>query len=208
MAPETVTHDRVYRAIKDDIRSGLVPPRLRIDIRHAADRWSASHIPVREALYRLVGEGLVVHDPEGGFQLALPDVAGLIQLYQWTARLLLGALHISTPATIGHAMSDIRRFLSHRDVDGVRAVEATFQAVAGACSNQEFYQAIQRSNERLVHVRLAERRCFRNFDDEMLSFVRNGDIDVKKNVGRRISEYHKRRIDHVEDIHNRIVGEA
>lgn len=68
MAPETATHQRIYRTIKEDYLAGAFGPGARIQIPSIARRANSSVTPVREALYRLVGEGLVEADPDGGFR--------------------------------------------------------------------------------------------------------------------------------------------
>lgn len=66
--------ERVYLELKRDLLAGNLPI-SRLPISHLALRYHASATPIREALLRLVGEGLVALNPAGGF--ALPRLSEL-----------------------------------------------------------------------------------------------------------------------------------
>jgi DNA-binding GntR family transcriptional regulator len=202
MAPESVTQDRIYRTIKDEILGGRVELHARIDIQRIADQCLASPTPVREALCRLVGETLVEAHPDGGFRIALPDFRGLTSLYIWTGQQLLSALHLSSAAAIRQAMAGVREFRTGlKPVELASATSTTFETIAGASGNQEFVAAVQRANERLQYFRLAEPRLFGDLERELRTFFRNGTIDVKTNVRRRVIAYHRRRIEHTPQLY-------
>jgi DNA-binding GntR family transcriptional regulator len=197
MAPETATHDRIYYAIKDDISASRLEPGARIDIVGIADRCAASVTPVREALYRLMGEELIESHTDGGFQLTLLDFQRLANLYSWTAQQLLSALHVTSGPSIREAMKNIRALQRDPTVFDIAVTAGeTFEAIARATGNEEYVAAIQRSNFRLHHARLAETKLFGDLAKELLTFVRNGTIDVKTNVRRRVIAYHRRRVEH------------
>lgn len=209
MAPETVTHDRIYRTIKADMIDGGLQPGSRIEIQAIADRCGASVTPVREALYRLVGEQLIEAHPDGGFQLALLDFHGLANLYAWTAQHLLSALHVTSGPSIRAAMKSVSEPRDdYSAVDIVVAAGETFDAVARATGNGEYVAAIQRTNLRLHYYRLAETRLFGDTARELRTFTRNGGIDVRTNVRRRIIAYHRRRIEHANQLCGLVRGDA
>ncbi len=202
MAPESVTQDRIYRALKDEILAGHIDPHARIDIQRIADQSMASPTPVREALCRLVGETLVEPHPDGGFRIALPDFHGLTSLYIWTGQQLLAALHLSSAAAIRQAMAGVPEFRTGLEpVELAESTSMTFETIAGASGNREFVAAVQRSNERLQYFRLAEPRLFGDLERELRTFFRNGTIDVKTNVRRRVIAYHRRRIEHASQLY-------
>jgi DNA-binding GntR family transcriptional regulator len=197
MAPETATHDRIYRAIKAEIVESRVAPGARVDIQAVADRCSASATPVREALYRLVGEEVVEAHPDGGFRLILLDFERLANLYSWTAQQLLSALHITSGSSVHEAMIGIKELQRDRGALDVTVVTSeTFEAIARATGNEEYVAAIQRANFRLHSSRLVEAKLFGDLEKELRTFVRNGTIDVKTNVRRRVIAYHRRRVEH------------
>lgn len=63
------------------ILDGAVPPRTPIPLREVAELFGVSHIPVREALKTLLGEGLVTHEPHGGYEVAQLTAAELREMY-------------------------------------------------------------------------------------------------------------------------------
>lgn len=198
MAPETATHQRIYRTIKEDYLAGAFGPGARIQIPSIARRADSSVTPVREALYRLVGEGLVEADPDGGFRIALPDFNALANLYAWSGHQLLSALHLTSRSAIKAAMVRLRDMEIGPDpISIVTATSATFEAIAWASGNSEYLASIQRTNERLHYCQLAEAGLFGDLERELRTFVRNGTIDVKMNVRRRVTAYHRRRVEHV-----------
>ncbi|AFU00681.1 MULTISPECIES: GntR family transcriptional regulator [Nocardia] len=63
------------------ILDGAVPPRTVIPLREVAELFGVSHIPVREALKTLIGEGLVTHQPHGGYAVAQLTATELREMY-------------------------------------------------------------------------------------------------------------------------------
>ncbi len=66
--------------IRRAIRDGRYPPGMRLVERRLAAELGTSHIPVREALARLVDEGLVEHEPHRGARVADLDERQLEEL--------------------------------------------------------------------------------------------------------------------------------
>jgi DNA-binding GntR family transcriptional regulator len=62
--------ERVYRAIRERILSGAYGPGYRVVIDALAEEFGVSALPVREAIWRLEAEGLVVYRPNAGAQVA------------------------------------------------------------------------------------------------------------------------------------------
>src|SRR6476646_10441126 len=63
------------------ILDGAVPPCTVIPLREVAELFGVSHIPVREALKTLIGEGLVTHRPHGGYAVAQLTSNELREMY-------------------------------------------------------------------------------------------------------------------------------
>ncbi|MEV0295367.1 GntR family transcriptional regulator [Nocardia sp. NPDC050710] len=63
------------------IVDGAVPPSTVIPLREVAELFGVSHIPVREALKTLMGEGLVIHQPSGGYIVAQLTADELREMY-------------------------------------------------------------------------------------------------------------------------------
>lgn len=66
-------------------------PGQRIDPATLAEEFRTSPTPALFALYRLVGEGLIVDQARSGFYVPLPTEAALRDLYDWMERLLVMA---------------------------------------------------------------------------------------------------------------------
>lgn len=78
--------DRVYAALRDDLRTGKVYPWDRLTEKTVAAHFEVSRTPVRESIARLVAEGLLQRHHDG-FGLVFPDPETLNGLYE--ARLAL-----------------------------------------------------------------------------------------------------------------------
>ena len=64
--------------LRDEILSGAAPPGERLVVRDLVERWGVSHIPIREALRVLHGEGLVIIEPNRGAHVR-PIYSGFIE---------------------------------------------------------------------------------------------------------------------------------
>lgn len=73
------------RVIEGELRrvilDGAVPPCTVIPLREVAELFGVSHIPVREALKTLIGEGLVTHRPNSGYTVAQLTATELREMY-------------------------------------------------------------------------------------------------------------------------------
>ncbi|KGT86036.1 hypothetical protein NG99_27085 [Erwinia typographi] len=84
---ESISH-KVYELLKQDIISSQLEPGARLIVNTLSKRFGVSGIPVREALFRLAAEKLIVLEHNKGFRVAAkPDAK---DIYQWQqARLLI-----------------------------------------------------------------------------------------------------------------------
>jgi DNA-binding GntR family transcriptional regulator len=71
----------VYNALKGFIRDGTLKPGQRIREAEIADRLRVSRTPVREAMHRLITEGLLWVNPMRGFAVAELDKQQVLELY-------------------------------------------------------------------------------------------------------------------------------
>ena len=86
------TFERVYAAIRDQLRKGAFRPGERLEPSAFCDQLNASVTPVRDALHRLTGERLVEAPRHEGFRVPLVTERMLRQLYAWHLDLLLLAI--------------------------------------------------------------------------------------------------------------------
>jgi DNA-binding GntR family transcriptional regulator len=73
--------DTVLAELRRVILDGGAPPGTPIPLAEVADAFGVSHIPVREALKTLIGEGLVTHRAHGGYSVAQLTAAELGEMY-------------------------------------------------------------------------------------------------------------------------------
>lgn len=80
MQPTTLSQ-QVYDKLHQRLRSGDLRPGMRLVNRKLAAELGTSTIPVREAIGRLVSEGLLDFTPNAGASVRCPDASELGELY-------------------------------------------------------------------------------------------------------------------------------
>ncbi len=127
----------VYDILRDEIISLSLPPGSAIDENQLAERFAMSRTPIREALVRLAGDGLVTTLPNRSTVvsnidfLSLPAFFDAITLmYRVTTRL----------AARNRSDEDLRQIRAHQ-ADFARAVHAQ-DALAMISTNRDFHAAI------------------------------------------------------------------
>ncbi|MCF3934039.1 GntR family transcriptional regulator [Acuticoccus sp. M5D2P5] len=83
-SPQKRTHHshRISNLIRDDIMKGVFPPGARLKTEDLAARYAVSANPVREALWRLHGEGFVVTVPNQGARVRIVDDDFVRNIYE------------------------------------------------------------------------------------------------------------------------------
>jgi hypothetical protein len=142
---------------------------------------------VRDALHRLVGEGLVAAPRSDGFRVPIVTEVGLRHLYAWNQWLLLKAL--------GERGED-RRLASPSaepagPVEG-QDDEALFMSIGARSGNSEHLAALSRVNDRLRPVRLVEAWLLENVQRELLEIGRIR--EDRQALRRALVGYHRRRL--------------
>ena len=74
--------DSVYDTLRAAILQGQLGPASRLSVPLLAQQFSVSRSPVREAVQRLVQDGLATEQPHRGAEVARLDPAELVPLYQ------------------------------------------------------------------------------------------------------------------------------
>jgi DNA-binding GntR family transcriptional regulator len=138
--------DRAYERIRDLVLSGDLAPGARLGQVELAERFGISRTPVREALRRLAGEGLVEFQSRRGFRVADLGLDAVMRRLEVRAILEPGIARLATE----------RR--SERDVEQLYGAIAREQrARSGTASHdasRDFHFALARAtgNEELVRV--------------------------------------------------------
>jgi len=125
--------------IRDDIVSGALRFGERITMDALASRYGVSHMPVREALRELQGEGLVQIEPNRGARVRSIDSSFVENLFE--IRTALEVMLVRRAAAR----------CTHSDIAELQAIEDTLEQciVAGdhallVAENRRFHQAINR----------------------------------------------------------------
>lgn len=177
-----VTFERVYFALKAEVGSGrhgagehLEPSALSADL-------NASITPVRDALHRLVGEGLVEAPRGDGFRTPLITEIGLRHLYRWNGTLL----DLAARAPGGKAALPDEAGLLDR-------TETLFLAIARRPGNPEHAAAVARLSERLRPMRHIEADLLADANAEIDELSALLPDDASGPLRRALAVYHRKR---------------
>ncbi len=140
-----------YNSIRDGISSGQVKlgEWLRQDI--LAQKLGVSQATVREALNRLVSEGLAVHVPHKGVKVITISVEDLRDIYDMRALLEGLANELAAPQISQQELSRMRELLP----DTVVSADSQYTDMARA-ANREFHWAAIRASGRSHLIRVLE----------------------------------------------------
>lgn len=178
------TFERVYLELKRQLREGTRPPGAPLEPSAIGDELGTSFTPVRDALHRLVGEGLVENPQHNGFAVPRPTEQALRDLYGWAGEIVgLAAARMRTPPSDPAV-----------DAEGADATEALFLSIADASGNREHARAMRRVNARLAPYRRMEPRVLAEIaseHDALATLVRAGS---RTPLLRALARYHRRRI--------------
>lgn len=214
--PATVGHrrgsgvDHVYQTLRNEIIELKLAPGSAVDEVMLAARFSLSRTPIREALVRLVGDGLLTTLPNRATIVANIDFLTLPQffdaltlMYRVTTR--LAAAH--------HDAADLKAIKAHQD-DFADAVAAR-DALAMIAANRQFHNAIAVAGRNKYYIRLFAqlldegRRILRlyysSFNDELplcyvsehrnlIAAIADRDIEMSDRLAREHAEQIVRQI--------------
>jgi DNA-binding GntR family transcriptional regulator len=139
--------DDVHRLVREKIVAGTLPPGSRLPDFQLAAELGVSRTPVREALLRLVREGLVENDPNRGFFVAPLSRQEVRETYPlvWTLECLaLQSCGPPTPAQI-QALRRINAELAAVADDALRRQELDLrwhETLVEPCGNQRLIELL------------------------------------------------------------------
>jgi DNA-binding GntR family transcriptional regulator len=110
-SPQTVILDELRACILD----GEVPPGSPIPVDGVAAVFGVSRIPVREALMTLIGEGLVDHRQNAGYQVAMLTASEFAEIYVIREALETAALRAAVARAV--PADDARARAAHAAMD-------------------------------------------------------------------------------------------
>lgn len=178
---------RLYEEIRHSLQNGRYAPGARIDTKALASQFRASITPVRHALYRLVGEGLVDDHARDGFYVPLVTELYLRDLYDWLQHLLILACDSGSPQHDGVDLG------TEDDGDTVAGTRTLFEEIAEAAGSPCLSEAVRRSNDRLEPIRRTEIRLLDDTSGELVRLRRFWRHREAKALKAGLIDYHKRR---------------
>lgn len=187
----------LYGEVRRALRSGSYVPGQGIDPATIAEEFHASATPVRFALYRLVGEGLIVDHARTGLYVPLPTEVALRDLYDWMRRLLLMACDIGLETTSA-ATKGPEVVSSEDDIAG--STWQLFDAIARATDHRSLHQAVGQANDRLAPVRRIGLGLVNDTIEELAALIRHWQECDIRSLRAGLNTYHERRKQLVPDI--------
>jgi DNA-binding GntR family transcriptional regulator len=152
--------ETVYRLLRELIVSGELPGGTRLREQDLSERFQVSRTPVREALKRLLSEGLVASEPGRGIvvhSLSLDDVIDLYEIHEAlqgrAARLAAQRLSEVDPLRLKTALEACGEALQAGDVEKAIEFDRRFEsALRDAAHNEQLKRLIEQ-----LHGSLARR---------------------------------------------------
>ncbi|MDR3513385.1 MAG: GntR family transcriptional regulator [Caulobacteraceae bacterium] len=130
--------DQVYRLIREDLKAGALKPGQRIVEGELADRYGVSRTPVREALFQLSREGLVVSATDRGYVVAVDSPMATVHRHE--VRELVDP-QVARHAAIGGAPEQKKAFAKAHERQ--RAAHAAGQIAAFIDANNAFRERLR-----------------------------------------------------------------
>ena len=149
--PRPSRSDMAYEAIHQAITYGQIQPGAWLRQEALADSLNISQVPVREALARLVAEGLAVHHPYKGVRVRPLSVAELRDVYEARAVLEGFALELAAELITPEELDMMRELLPATAMHGsAYCAEEAWQA------SRDFHLIAVRASGRRNLTRLVE----------------------------------------------------
>lgn len=180
----------VYGQVRRALRSGRYAPGQRLDPATLAVEFSTSPTPVRFALYRLVGEALIVDHARGGLHVPLLTEIALRDLYDWMERLLLMACDIGVVPT---AQETGTLEIASADGDLVKLTWQLFDAISRATAHRSLHHAVKQANDRLAPIRRAKQGLLEHGFEELAELNRHWQTRDMPALKSALRDYHERR---------------
>jgi DNA-binding GntR family transcriptional regulator len=156
--------ETAYRQLRDRLLAGSFPLTRRLAEERLAALVGVSRTPVRHALIRLHGEGLISRHQDGGYRPAVPDPNDIASLYEARRALEIGALWRPAEAgtrhdraALDHLREDweaLRRDRPSADAGFVSLDEDFHTRLAGSAGNEVLVDLLRSINARIRVVRI------------------------------------------------------
>jgi DNA-binding GntR family transcriptional regulator len=194
----------VYDLLRDEILDLKLAPGSAIDEVQVANRFGMSRTPIREALVRLAGEGLIETLPNRSTMVANIDFLAmpayfdaLVLMYRVTTRLAAQHHRSEDLTVIEDRQAEFAVAVEAQDALAMIATNAAFHAAIAAAGRNAYYSAFF---ERLLNDgRRMLRLYYQSYDDrlpvrfveeheEIIAAIKARDVSVADRLGRAHGE--------------------
>lgn len=162
----------VYEMLRDEILDLKLPPGVPIDEIQLAERFGMSRTPIREALVRLAGEGLVETLPNKSARVANIDVLNLhtfydaiTLMYRVTTRLAAQHHRPADLETIRSLQADYAAAVAAQDALAMIATNRDLHAAIAEAGRNPYYTTL--TLRLLDEGRRILRLYYQSFDDRL-----------------------------------------
>lgn len=177
-------------SLRERIHSGVLAGGAPVIVQDEAARLRLSTTPVREALARLSGEGLVERAASGGYVTLRLDAAAARDRYAMQAHYVRIAVEANVRA-LGSLRPPAPPFAA--DIP-LAAVDRLFAAIVCSAGNQVLWEAYRKVNGQLDLVRRLEAVLFDDLGAEATALYAAYADDAAPGFGIALDRYHDRRI--------------
>ena len=175
--------------LRRQLATGAIGPGQPIIIQDLAAELTLSPTPIREALARLAGEGVIEVRQGGGYRLWSADAVDLADLYETHLCVLLSSLRL--------LVSEPGRRAAPGEVEAdtpIDVTEAAFDALTRACGNRMLVAWRRNVAQRLGWARRAEALVFDDLATEARQLVADlAEAADPSDQARRVANFHRRR---------------
>lgn len=175
---------QVYEILKDEICSGDYQPGVRLQEVEVAERLHVSRSPVREALHRLQGDGLVSEIPNKGVYVrnfSESDIENIFEVREaienYAIMHLEGKLNTEKREGLKKMVREFQAYYDLDDLPSYIVVDQSFHNYLVECSGNlllmELYEKVRLMNQRFRIFSLKTRQRFDESLVEHRSIVEN-----------------------------------
>ncbi|ASD26247.1 GntR family transcriptional regulator [Brevundimonas diminuta] len=175
-------------SLRERIQSGELTAGAAVIVMDEAARLGLSTTPVREALARLSGEGLVERAPSGGYVTVRLDATAARDRYAMNAHFIRIALEANA-SSLGGLRPPAPRENAPPDL----AAHRLFSCVVRSAGNQVLWDAFERVSGLLVVLRQAERVLFGDLTEETQGLYDTYAETAAPDFLEGVERYHQRR---------------
>ena len=181
----------VLDGLRRRLAEGSIAPGALVGIADTAEAYRTSVTPVREALARLAGEGLLTGTRRLGFVRPRLDAEELCELYSFHEALVIAAVRLTDPPGLGSV--EVR-------ADPAAPAEPLFAALSVRAHNRPLARARHLAAQALGGVLRAERLVFTDLALEAQGLWAVAKAPRAEGLLSQIAAYHERRRRYVHDL--------